>query len=146
MNLMNLAEIVKPKLSYSNMRLCILFIYYMSIVKNNIIRGALVLHAAICITLFRKNVVRGNLSKFNDIILSQYTVPVSKNNTSNCVVLLNGTLRCAVLKVADEIMLKIAHHFPCVFRTTHFAFKAIFYSLKNQLLTHAYPSFSADNH
>ena len=46
------------------------------------------LRAAIRPTLFRQNVLRGNLSKFNDVKLSQYMVPVSKNNTSNRVVLL----------------------------------------------------------
>ena len=46
----------------------------MRIVWNKIIRGALMLCAAICQTLFRQNVLRGNSSKVNDIKLFQYTV------------------------------------------------------------------------
>ena len=81
--LTNLAQIVKLKLiniSYSNKRLCI----YMSFkfvqnniiggAQNNIIGGVLVLCAAIHLTLFGQNVSRGNLSKFNNVKLFQYTV------------------------------------------------------------------------
>ena len=48
-------------------------IYCISIVQNNIIRGALVLCAAIRQSLFCQNVLR-DLPKFNNIKVSRYTV------------------------------------------------------------------------